>query len=87
MLLTLIRMKRDTQVLRFCNIYNNIYKEKLYENLLTMILAMGFGVGSINAQELEIATEETLTELSQERATKHGRTWLRGLDLTTEQWA
>ena len=57
--------------------------------LLTMVLAMGLCISSINAQELEIATEETLTELSQERATKHGRngrTWLRGLDLTTEQW-
>ena len=54
--------------------------------LLTMVLAMGLCISSINAQELEIATEETLTELSQERATKHGRNWFRGINLTTEQW-
>ena len=54
--------------------------------LLTMVLAMGLCISSINAQELEIATEETLTELSQERATKHGRNWFRGVNLTTEQW-
>ena len=54
--------------------------------LLTMVLAMGLCISSINAQKLEIATEETLTELSQERATKHGRNWFRGINLTTEQW-
>ena len=55
--------------------------------LLTMVLAMGLCVSSLEAQHgLPVATEESLTELSEERATKHGRNWLRGLELTTEQW-
>ena len=54
--------------------------------LLTMVFAMGLCISSLDAQELPVATEESLTELSEERATKHGRNWLRGIDLTTEQW-
>ena len=54
--------------------------------LLTMVFAMGLCISSLDAQELTVATEESLTELSEERATKHGRNWLRGVELTTEQW-
>ena len=54
--------------------------------LLTMVFAMGLCISSLDAQDLPVATEESLTELSEERATKHGRNWLRGVEITTEQW-
>ena len=54
--------------------------------LLTMVFAMCLCISSLDAQELPVATEESLTELSEERATKHGRNWLRGVEITTEQW-
>ena len=55
--------------------------------LLTMVLAMGLCVSSLEAQQdLRVATEESLTEQSQQDATKQRRHWLGEMDISTEQW-
>ena len=55
--------------------------------LLTMVLAMGLCVSSLEAQQdLRVATEESLTEQSQQGATKQRRHWLGEMDISTEQW-
>jgi hypothetical protein len=55
--------------------------------LLTMVLAMGLCVSSLEAQQdLRVATEESLTEQSQQGATKQRRHWLGEMDISAEQW-
>ena len=54
--------------------------------LLTMVLAMGLCVNSLDAQDLPVATEESLAEQSQQDATKQRRNWLGEMDISTEQW-
>lgn len=54
--------------------------------LLTMVLAMGLCVNSLDAQDLPVATEESLAEQSQQDATKQRRHWLGEMDISTEQW-
>ena len=54
--------------------------------LLTMVFAMGLCISSLDAQDLPVATEESLAEQSQQDATKQRRHWLGEMDISTEQW-